>query len=125
VESPTGAKEVVVERFITLILGGWFLSLVILIVVLSLFLYAFRWFWLARPRPDRCPACHRPDAMLHSTSLMTRANVVPADRCGEPLGRPEADLEGMLIPAPEHLDVFRCRYCGHQEVSEHPIVLEQ
>ena len=124
-ESPTGAKEVVVERFITLIVGGWFLSFVILIVVLSLFLYAFRWFWLARPRPDRCPACHRPDAMLHSTSLMTRANVVHADRWGEPLGRPEADLEGMLIPAPDHLDVFRCRYCGHQEVSEHPIVLEQ
>ena len=113
------------ERFITLLVGGWFLSFVILIVVLSLLLSAFRWFWLVRPSPDRCPACHRPDAMLHSTSLMTRANVVHADRWGEPLGRPEADLEGMLIPAPDHLDVFRYRYCGHQEVSEHPIVLEQ
>jgi hypothetical protein len=48
VESPTGTKEVVVERFITLIVGGWFLSFVILIVVVSLFLYAFRWFWLGR-----------------------------------------------------------------------------
>jgi hypothetical protein len=124
VESPTGAKEVVVERFITLILGGWFLSFVVIIVALSLFLYAFRRFWLPRPRPDRCPVCDRPDAMLHSTSMMTRANVVRSDRRGEPLGRAEADLEGMLIPAPDHLDAFRCRYCGHQVVSEHPIVLE-
>jgi hypothetical protein len=123
-DSRTGAKEVVVERFMTVVLAGWFLFFVIVIVVLSMFFFAYRRFWMAKPTPERCPDCHRPRAMLRSATMRTPANVAHAGRRGEPIGSPEIEPDGTLIPVPGHLDVFRCRYCGHREVLEHPIRIE-
>jgi hypothetical protein len=121
----TAAKEVVVEGLLTVILTGWLLFLVIVIVGLSWFFYAYRRFWIPTPRPERCPACHRPQALVRTPTMMTPANIARTDRRGEPLGSFETEREpyGAHSLVPDHLEVFRCRYCGHQEVLERPIII--